>query len=121
EEAPKLGFWTCPVTYQAGLVAAKAPESGPPEVQQALAKMGELCPRFFPANETQLLRVASGWMRAYSSQTRVYVLDNGEVWYLFWRSLNPIRLGSVPELLHGEVTLDCAGVRNDGAWRTGAQ
>src|SRR4051812_6519394 len=121
EEIPKLGFWTCPVAYEASLAQATPPDTPPPQVQQVLAKLGELCPRFFPPDEHHLLRSGAGWLRVYSSQTRAYVLDNGDAWYQFWRALNPVRLGTAPDLLQGAVTLDCAGVRNDGAWRTGAR
>ncbi|MBC5782794.1 hypothetical protein H8N03_07535 [Ramlibacter sp. USB13] len=120
---PKLGFWTCPVVYDP-TVASAASNQTPPvpaQVQDALAKLGDLCPRFFPQGEMQLRRLSDGWVRNYSSQTRAYVLDNGEVWYHFWRALNPVRVGKSAELLAGEVQLDCMGVRSDGAWRTGAR
>lgn len=120
---PKLGFWTCPVTYDASLAGSRKTQDAvpPPQVKAALAKLGEICPRFFPPEETQLRRLPDGWVRNYSSQTRAYVLDNGEVWYHFWRMLNPVLVGKSTELLAGEVQFDCMGVRGDGAWRTGAK
>jgi hypothetical protein len=30
-------------------------------------------------------------------------------------------VGKVPDLLAGKVKIDCEAIRNDGAWRTGAQ
>jgi hypothetical protein len=122
EEQPRLGFWTCPVAYREGLVQEAAPAAAPKEVLQVLAKLGEICPRFFPPAVASLRRLPDGWVRPYAdAQTRVYVLDNGEVWYHFWRALNPVRVGKASELLAGEVQFDCLGVRNDGAWRTGAK
>ena len=121
-ESPlKLGFWSCPLAYQAGIADAAAANVPPAKVQDVLAKLGELCPRFFPPGEKAALRIADGWLRHYSSETKVYVLDNGEVWYRYWRSLNPVLVGKSSELLAGEVRLDCLGVRGDGPWKTGAQ
>lgn len=121
-DTPRLGFWTCPVAYESGLAQQAASRVPPPEVPQALAKLGELCPRFFPPREGSLRRLHDGWVRGYpDAQTRVYVMDNGEVWYQFWRSLNPVLVGRTVDLLAGEVQFDCLGVRNDGAWRTGAK
>ncbi|NNU44875.1 hypothetical protein [Ramlibacter montanisoli] len=122
DEATRLGFWTCPVAYQAGLAQEVQPAAAPREVLQVFAKLGELCPRFFPPGETSLRRLHDGWFRAYPhSQTKLYVLDNGEVWYHFWRALNPVMVGKAADLVAGEVQIDCLGVRNDGAWRTGAK
>lgn len=122
DEQARVGFWTCPVAYQPGLAQATRATPVPPQVRQAYDRLGELCPRFFPPGETSLRRLHDGWVRAYPhSQTRVYVMDNGEVWYHFWRALNPVLVGKTADLLAGEVQLDCLGVRNDGAWRTGAK
>lgn len=122
EDPPRMGFWTCPVTYQQGLAQDARPPAPPKQVLQALARLGEICPRFFPPAEASLRRLHDGWVRGYSdAQTRAYVLDNGEVWYHFWRALNPVRVGRTEDLLAGEVQFDCLAVRNDGAWRTGAR
>ncbi|MDE2604329.1 MAG: hypothetical protein KGL68_00230 [Burkholderiales bacterium] len=117
-----LGFWTCPVTYDPSIGKAAALVKPPQTVLDVFARLGELCPRFFPAGEPSLLRLPDGWERHYgASETRVYVMDNGDVWYHFWRSLNPVLVGKVPELLAGKVQIDCDAIRSDGAWRTGAQ
>ena len=69
-----------------------------------------------------MLRLPDGWERRYgASETRAYVMDNGDVWYHFWRSLNSVPVGKVPDLLAGKVKIDCSAIRSDGAWRTGAQ
>lgn len=120
-----LGFWTCPLVYDAQLAkAARQGHEAPPEkVLRVYAKMGALCPRFFPAGESANLRLPDGWQRHYAtSETRVYVLDNGQIWYRFWRSLNPVFVGNADELLADKVQVDCSAVRgSDGAWRTGSQ
>lgn len=119
DDAAQLGFWSCPVAYHAWVPDASAHNAAPTHVQQVLARLGELCPAYFPAGETsQTYRVADGWSRHFPTDTRVYVLDGGDVWYKYWRSFNPVRVGTVAALLSGEVTLDCQQVRGDDrAWQ----
>jgi hypothetical protein len=57
------------------------------------------------------LRLPDGWVKHYSSDARVYVMDNGEVWYKFWRSLNAVFVGRVTEVAAGKTTFD---------WQSGA-
>lgn len=118
-----IGFWSCPLAYDARQVETAKVLAMPDPVRQSFQRMGELCPRFFPLSETGLQRLHDGWVRPYAvSETRVYVLDNGQVWYKFWRSLNPVFVGSVDELLAGKGRVDCSAIRgSDGAWRSGAQ
>lgn len=118
-----VGFWSCPLVYEqrdTPPVHARVP---PEPVQRALDRMAALCPRFFPKDSAGMLRLVDGWEKNYSaSETRLYVLDNGDIWYKFWRSLNPVHVGKVPDLLAGKVALDCASIRGDDrAWRTGSQ
>lgn len=118
----KFGFWSCPVAHHRWAPDTKAHDAAPAHVQQAFARLGELCPAYFPPWEKSSFRVADGWSRHFDSDTRVYVLDSGEVWFKFWRSLNPVRVGTVAALLSGEATLDCSRVRgSDRAWISGRQ
>jgi hypothetical protein len=119
----QLGFWICPAVYEPGL-AEKIPEkTPPPEVMQVFDRLAQLCPRFFPDGEKSLVRLPDGWTRHYAvSETRVYILDSGRVWYQFWRSLNPVSVGLVPDVISGKARVDCSAIRgSDGAWRTGSQ
>jgi hypothetical protein len=114
------GFWTCPVAYGSSPKEGQPPVPLPPSVLAGFRKAGEVCARFFPHSEAHPLRLKDGWVVNYGSQTRLYVMDNEDVWYHFWRALNPVRVGTLPEFLAGRATLDCDAIRNDGAWRTGA-
>lgn len=118
----QLGFWLCPAVYQAGL-ASQIPERKAPEhVFGVLTRLAELCPRFFPAGIPALVRLPDGWSQHYPhSETRVFVMDNSQVWYQFWRSLNAVPVGTVADVLAGKAKVDCSAIRNDGAWRTGAK
>lgn len=117
------GFWSCPIVYEPRPRERQRLEQAPEEVQRSLVRLGELCPRFFTPGESNLVRLPDAWSRHYAaSETRVYVTDSREVWYKFWRSLNPVLVGGIDDLLAGKVQLDCAGIRgSDGAWKSGAQ
>lgn len=117
------GFWSCPMVYDARPAERQRLEIPPEAVQKSFVRLGELCPRFFPNGEASILRLPDAWSKHYAaSETRVYVMDNGEVWYKFWRSLNPVRISTVEELVAGRAKMDCSAIRGtDGAWRSGAQ
>lgn len=118
--ARPVGFWSCPLAYVPALPDAARQAPVPAEVERAYERLGVLCPRFFPSWEKSTLRVVDGWERHFSdSDARVYVLDNGQVWYKFWRAMNPVLLGTRQELADGKGALDCSALRSDGAWRTG--
>ena len=115
------GFWSCPIVYDPRAVARQRVEQPPEAVLRSLARLAELCPRFFP-NDGGILRLPDAWTRHYTTETRVYVTDSGEVWYKFWRSMNPVFVGRVDKLLAGKVEIDCNAIRgSDGAWRSGAK
>jgi hypothetical protein len=48
----------------------------------------------------------------------VYVMEDGEVLYKFWRSLNPVTIGSRAEVLAGQAHVDCTKIRAP-TWRGG--
>lgn len=117
-----LGFWTCPVDYLPRPRDTEVPTAPPEDVLAVYRKMSEACPRFFPPHESKHpRRVRNGWTVNYGTQTRLHVLDEREVWYQFWRNFNAVRVGTVADILAGRATVDCSAIRNDGAWRTGAQ
>ena len=119
---PPLGFWSCPAVYEPQTEKEVRREATPEGVSAVFRKLGDLCPRFFPAYESSILHLPDGWTRHYAaSETRVYVLDNGEVWYKFWRALNPEFVGRADALVAGKVAVDCGRIRgSDGAWNTGS-
>lgn len=117
-----VGFWSCPLAYVPVLPDAPRQAPTPAEVERAFERLGVLCPRFFPSRDKSILRVEGGWERHFAnSDARVYVLDNGQVWYKFWRAINPVLVGTRDELVAGKVAVDCSNIRSDGAWRTGRQ
>ena len=114
-----FGFWLCPLRFDAARIAeaAGSPENTP--VDAVFAAVEKLCPRFFPAGEAGTQHVEGGAVRHYaSSDTRVYVLDDGEVLYKFWRSLNAVTIGKRADVLAGRARVDCSRIRAP-TWRSG--
>lgn len=112
----RLGFWLCPLRYDPAANAKPPPPD--PAFEAVFQAVEKLCPRFFRAGEAETARVLGGAARFYSSSdTRVYVMDDGEVMYKFWRSLNPVTIGTRAEVLAGRARVDCTRIRAP-TWRS---
>jgi hypothetical protein len=105
------GFWLCPLARKANSRAEQANEL-PASTEQVFGKLERLCPRIFPPGDTVSLRIPAGAVRGYpSSDFKVYVLDQSEVWYKYFRALNPVRLGSIDAVLAPAFTMECNDIR----------
>jgi hypothetical protein len=113
EKIQRIGFWVCPLVYDEGMnpaPEAASPSAGPAtsRVQEVLRRIEAMCPRYFQPGQSGTRPVENGQKRHYpSADVTVYVLDNGEVYYKYDRSLNPQKLGSVQGLLDGSEKPDC--------------
>lgn len=115
-----FGFWLCPLRQDASVipVVGDHPEADR-STDAVFEQVEKLCPRFFPAGEARTERTDGGVSRHYStSDTRLYVLDDGEVLYKFWRSLNAGTIGTRDQVLAGQAQLDCSKIRAP-TWRSG--
>lgn len=115
------GFWLCPLRYDPAAAVNPAPPDASDqerELDGVFDAVEKLCPRFFPPGEARTQRVEGAFVRSYVSDTRVYVTEEGEVLYKFWRSLNPVTIGRRQDVLAGRVTLDCSKIRAPN-WRSG--
>lgn len=106
----QFGFWVCQLTFLS--------PSAQPQPQRAsrygavFASLEAHCPRFFPPGQIGALAIPGGEVRNYSqAEMKVYVLDSGDVLYKYYRAFNPVRVGSIDELLAGKVSLDCGKIR----------
>ena len=106
-----FGFWLCPLRYPIDQpVAAKSASFL--KAEAVFERVELLCPRFFlPGNgETQV--ISGGALRQYSeSDTKLYVLNDGNVMYKFWRALNPVSIGTVDDVMSGKATVNCNKIR----------
>jgi hypothetical protein len=109
EVAAKFGFWICDLQYP---VAAPPPaQEGDPAVNAAFGFVENQCPRFYEPGQKTAARVEGGWVRVYpQSDIRLYVMDDGNVYYKYMRAINPMLLGSVADLRAGRK-VDCGNVR----------
>ncbi|TFY97899.1 hypothetical protein [Ramlibacter rhizophilus] len=117
-DAPPVGFWVCPLerTDDRPPVSDHPPGANLEDVFSAVEK---LCPRFFPPKTSATTRVEGAFARMYSdSDTKLYVLDDGRVMYKFWRSLNPVFVGTVDEVRGSAARIDCSQIRAPN-WRSG--
>lgn len=119
KEAARYGFWLCPVHYDAHAAINYGHDNKDPAVEAVFDAVEKLCPRFFPHGDAETQRTPEGAARFYANtDTRVYVFDDGEVMYKFWRSLNGARIGSRADVLAGRARIDCSRIRAP-TWRTG--
>jgi hypothetical protein len=103
----KVGFWDCPLQYP--VVQAKpVVNEGSPSVNRAFETVEKACPRLFPPGEALTSRTDGGYMRGYSSaDMKLYVLDDGSVYYKYWRAMNPTLIGSTGAVLAESFKMDC--------------
>lgn len=105
------GFWLCPLARHA---SARATTAAPfsARTEGAFEKMEQVCPRVFRPGEAVSLHIPAGAVRGYpGSDFKLYVYDNGEVWYKYLRALNAVLLGSIDDVLKPSFGMDCERVR----------
>ena len=115
------GFWLCPLARHA---SARATRVGPvaQRMEQVFERLETLCPRIFRAGEAVSLRIPAGAVRGYpGSDFKLYVLDNGQVWYKYFRALNPVMLGNVDTILDPSFSMNCDRIpgRSGLPWERG--
>ena len=101
------GFWLCPLARHASDRATRAAPV-PRRSEQVFEKMEQTCPRIFRPGETVSLHIPGGAVRSYpGSDFKLYVFDDGPVWYKYYRALNPVLLGTVVDILAPGFSMDC--------------
>jgi hypothetical protein len=115
ETAGKHGFWLCPIEFRPEGIAAPKEVAQP--VRELFETMERMCPRFF-AGSGAPMAINSGWLKTYDSDTKIYLMDDGKVYYKFWRSLSAVEVGTRDDVVAGRATVDCANIRAPN-WRRG--
>jgi hypothetical protein len=104
----KLGFWECPLRYPVAYVAPAPGEVETLRADPVFERMEQACPRWFHPGEAKSVRTTDGFMRTYpSSDMKAFVLDNGRVWYRYWRALNANSIGTTDQVLADGFKMDC--------------
>lgn len=107
----KAGFWACPVLYPVAAPAARA-DIAKSRFDAVFDKVETFCPRFFRRGETTTKLIHGGELRQYTeSDMKVYVMDNGMVFYQYRRTFSREPIGTVDEVMSGKVTVDCNKIR----------
>jgi len=111
EERSREGFWLCGLARLDTTVLPKTTRGGRHDaVFKALETQ---CPRFFPVGgDGAILELPTGEVRSYlQAEMKAYVYDSGEVYYKYYRALNPVRVGKAEDVLAGRSRVDCANIR----------
>lgn len=104
----RYGFWLCELVR----LDPRGPQEppGPGRYDAVFRKLEAQCPRFF-AGHTGSLAIPQGEVRSYlQAEMKAYVLDSGDVYYKYYRALNPVRVGSVADVLAGKARVDCGNI-----------
>jgi hypothetical protein len=103
----KFGFWICDLKYSVTAPAIEKVQLKK-SVAGVFAKLETVCPRIFQTNGSATQRLNDGFLRFYSeSDSKVYVLDDGNVFYKYYRALNPVLLGTTDAVLSDQFKMDC--------------
>jgi hypothetical protein len=110
EERANSGFWLC---HLRRLEAAAPSDVAPGRNYDAVFKALEAqCPRYFPGGDGRSLALPNGEMRSYMmGEMKAYVYDDGEVYYKYYRALNPVLIGKVDDVVAGKSRVDCGNIR----------
>jgi hypothetical protein len=109
--ADQRGFWFCSVERRPDGVR-RGTQQPPEEIEAALNKVEQTCPRMFPPGEARTSLLPSAARRLYpSSDMRLYVFEDRQVAYKYMRALNPVSLGRIEDVLASGFRMDCNQIR----------
>jgi hypothetical protein len=115
QQRAQAGFWLCDLRR---IASSARPAAYGRRHDAVFAALEKQCPRFLPANgDGPSLALPSGEVRSYlQAEMKVYVYDDGDVLYKYYRDLNPVSVGKAQDILRGRARMNCAGVRTALPW-----
>jgi hypothetical protein len=106
------GFWFCRITYIEKLPDESAISVFPAEIDRVMKVMDRECHRFFDKNLGLKYRIPEAIMVFYAdADMRLFVEKSGRVSYKYFRSISPIYLGQIDEILASQFKFDCQNIR----------
>jgi len=115
------GFWLCPLARHSSSRATLAAPV-PRQMEKVFERVENLCPRLFKPGDAVSLHIPGGAVRGYpGSDFKLYVFDGGEVWYKYYRALNPVFLGKAETIVGPAFSMDCDKIlgRSGLPWERG--
>lgn len=112
EKLAQAGFWVCDVQLNDALTMGATKMIQDPLVNAVFAAVEKTCPRMFRPGQSTANRVDGGYVRGYhDSDSRLYVMDDGVVYYKYWQALNPMEIDTVANVLAPGFKMDCNNIR----------
>lgn len=112
DKVAQSGFWVCDVQLNESLTMDATRVVQDPRINAVFAAVEKACPRLFRPGQLTASRVDSGYTRGYhESDTKLYVMDDGVVYYKYWQALNPMEIDTVLNVLALGFTMDCNNIR----------
>ena len=111
EQRASSGFWLCQLTRLDAGPASKG--SRGTRYDAVFRALEGQCPRLFPpGGDGASLALPNGEVRSYlMAEMKAYVYDSGEVYYKYYRALNPERVGSAQDVIAGRARVECGSIR----------
>jgi hypothetical protein len=110
EKTDAFGFWACELTYL-GVDKDPPKEPVPSRYDHVFRMLEANCPRFFAPGQSAAQALPDGEVRNYAqAEMKVYVLDSGAVYYKYYRAFNPVRVGTIGDVLSGKSKVDCTKI-----------
>lgn len=106
------GFWVCDLQYGAEAATVKSNKIVDLEANKVLEKLEANCPRLFAPGQKTVYPTEGGVTRGYpDSDMKLFILMVDGVYYKYWKALNPVRIGSIQEVLSDGFKMDCNNIR----------
>ncbi|MBC7604843.1 MAG: hypothetical protein H7255_19575 [Ramlibacter sp.] len=105
----KVGFWICPLRFP---VAPPPAQERDTRLDPVFDTIERSCPRFFPPGTAVTAKIANGSLRNYAgADMKLYIFDDGKVYYKYWRALNPVPIASIADVEKPAFAMDCGSIR----------
>lgn len=109
----RAGFWVCSLRYPVQEARAAALTEVELAAKQVFEKIEQLCPRFFPAGQSEIrMGEAGSFTRVYPSSDSILTMTaDGVLYFKYARALNPERIGRKTDILVSGFRMDCVKFR----------
>lgn len=112
QKVAESGFWVCDVRRNEALSIAATSAVQDQSINRVFDAVEKVCPRLFTPGQTKAHRIDGGYTRGYTdSDMKLYVMDDGWVYYKYWIALNPMEIAKVADVLAPGFNMNCHNIR----------